>query len=484
MNRPMPIGVEDFEKIHSEGYYYVDKTLMIKEILDKKADVNLFTRPRRFGKTLALSMLKYYFEDAYDWNGNHIEHSGLFADKAIEKEDVRYRRHMGKYPVIFLMLKSGGQVQYEDCIWALKEQIASEFERHSYILKNEILTEREKKRYEDYMNLGKNDQEYKQSLKFLCRCLEKWSGKKVILLVDEYDVPLENAFHRGFYERMADFIRGLFESALKTNEFLYFSVITGCLRISKESIFTGLNNMKIHSILSKQYDEFFGFTEEEVRKMCRVYGLENKYDEIQEWYNGYLFGETRVYNPWSVIQYFYDHMDGQDVYPEAYWVNTSSNSIVRDLITHADEEQKQAVEALIAGDSIRIPVHEDITYDEVYKNAENLWNFMFFTGYLKKTAEDFDGLKRYLTLQIPNKEIKYIFIEKIRGWFQERVREMDRSTLFAAVVSGDALQEKAKEAVGQIIDMQYEQELFDDGYQNVKRYGIAFFKKNCLVVSG
>ena len=561
MYQPLPIGVENFEKLCEEEYYYVDKTMMVKEILDRKADVNLFTRPRRFGKTLTLSMLQYYFEDAYDIRGNKKDYSHLFADKAIAGAGEKYHKHMGQYPVISLTLKSGKQATFEGCMRALKSNLADEFSRHRYILKDSVMTENERVRIVSYMTQEASDEEYQESLKFLCKCLENWHEKKVIILLDEYDVPLEGAYHYGFYEKMVDFIRGLFEAALKTNSSLYFAVITGCLRISKESIFTGLNNLYINSILSNSFGEYFGFTEPEVMKMCQDYALEDKFQEIKDWYNGYLFGQTNVYNPWSCIRYVFDHADGKNAYPEAYWVNTSSNSIVRDLIERADDSQKQVIEDLIAGGEITIPVHEDITYDEVYKSEDNLWNFMFFTGYFKKVGEYFEDTQKYITIKIPNMEVKHIYKEKVLNWFQEKTKATDRTALFTAIVNGNTesftrelkellmqtisfhdayenfyhgfvagvlagmkgyiiksnreggkgrsdifiapvdrekeayilefkiatslkeMPDKAKEAVQQIVDRQYEQELLDLGYIKIKKYGIAFFSKNCLVIS-
>ena len=561
MCKPLPVGVENFEKLCSEEYYYIDKTLLVKEILDRKSDVNLFTRPRRFGKTLTLSMLQYYFEDAYDKRGNKKDYSYLFEDKKIAKEEEKYKKHMGQYPVISLTLKSGKQATFEGCMTALKNNLADEFERHSYILKDCVMTARKRERFEACMDGEASIDEYKDSLKFLCRCLEDWHGKKAIVLIDEYDVPLEGAYYYGFYDKMVDFIRGLFEATLKTNNSLYFAVITGCLRISKESIFTGLNNLDINSILTVDYGEYFGFTEPEVMKLCQDYDLEDKFQEMKDWYNGYLFGKANVYNPWSCIKYIKAHVSQPDAYPEAYWVNTSSNSIVRDLIEQADDSKKQVIEDLIAGGEITIPVHEDITYDEIYKSEDNLWNFMFFTGYFKKTKEIYENRKRYITIKIPNWEVDYIFREKVLSWFEEKIKETDRSALFTAIVKGDTesftrelggllqqtisfhdfyenfyhgfvagvltgmkgyiiksnreggsgrsdifvspvdrekqafvlefkiasslkeLPEKAKEAVQQIVEREYEQELRDLGYINIKRYGIAFFAKNCLVIS-
>ena len=561
MSKPLPIGVENFEKLSTEEYYYVDKTMLVKEILDKKSDVNLFTRPRRFGKTLTLSMLQYYFEDAYDKRGNKKDYSYLFEDKKIATEEERYKKHMGQYPVISLTLKSGKQATFEGCMTALKNNLADEFSRHRYILKDCVMTAREREKFEAYMDGEASIDEYKDSLKFLCRCLEDWHGKKAIVLLDEYDVPLEGAYYYGFYEKMVDFIRGLFEATLKTNSSLYFAVITGCLRISKESIFTGLNNLYINSILSNKFGEYFGFTEPEVMKMCKDYELEHKFQEMKEWYNGYMFGNVNVYNPWSCIRYIFDHMDGEEAFPEAYWVNTSSNSIVKDLIERADDSKKQVIEDLIAGGEITIPVHEDITYDEIYKSEDNLWNFMFFTGYFKKTKETYENRRRYITIKIPNWEVDYIFREKVLSWFEEKIKETDRSALFSAIVAGDTtaftkelktllqqtisfhdfyenfyhgfvagvltgmkgyvikssreggrgrsdifiypvdkegeafvlefkvgksleeLPQKAKEAIQQIVERNYEKELRDLGYVRMKRYGIGFFSKNCLVIS-
>ena len=561
MCKPLPIGVENFEKMCSEEYYYIDKTLLVKEILDRKSDVNLFTRPRRFGKTLTLSMLQYYFEDAYDKRGNKKDYSYLFEDKKIAKEEEKYKKHMGQYPVISLTLKSGKQATFEGCMTALKNNLADEFIRHRYILQDCVMTTDEREQYENFMGKKTSIDEYKESLKFLCRCLEDWHGKKAIVLIDEYDVPLEGAYYYGFYDKMVDFIRGLFEATLKTNNSLYFAVITGCLRISKESIFTGLNNLDINSILTVDYGEYFGFTEPEVMKMCKDYHLEDKFQEMKDWYNGYLFGNANVYNPWSCIKYIKTHVSESDAYPEAYWVNTSSNSIVRDLIERADDSQKQVIEELIAGGEITLPVHEDITYDEIYKSEDNLWNFMFFTGYFKKTGESFVDTQKYITIKIPNLEIKHIFKQKVLSWFEEKIKETDRSALFTAIVNSDTesftkelsgllqqtisfhdfyenfyhgfvagvltgmkgyiiksnreggsgrsdifvspvdrekqafvlefkiasslreLPEKAKEAVQQIVEREYEQELRDLGYINIKRYGIAFFAKNCLVIS-
>lgn len=563
VTKTLPIGIDDFEMLITRGYYFIDKTLFIKELLDKKTAVNLFTRPRRFGKTLNMSMLQYFFEDARDYEGNKINHKELFEGLNICNEDEKYIKHREQYPVIALSLKSAKQPNFDSAYAMMVRAVADEFRRHSFILKDEKLAN-QKERYELLMCEHADRNNYNDSLKFLSDCLLKYYGKKSIILIDEYDVPLENAFLRGFYDEMIDFIRSIFESAFKTNGSLEFAVITGCLRISKESIFTGLNNMKIYSVLDKNYDEYFGFTEDDIKRLCDDYNLSHKLDIIRKWYNGYIFGNANVYNPWSVIQYVYDLLADENEYPHAYWANTSSNSIVRSLIDKADDITREEIEKLIAGGSIEKPIHEDITYDEIYKTMDNLWNFMFFTGYFRKVSEhmEFSTNQRYVSLSIPNEEVRYIFRTKVLGWFDEQVKERDRSRLFTSFVqlnpksveeeiqdmllrtisfydacesfyhgflagvfygmdgyivksnreggTGrtdlfikpvsrrktafvvefkvadelDGLEAKADDALRQIEDRKYELELYDDGYKDIVRYGIAFYRKDCCVKVG
>jgi hypothetical protein len=430
--KPLPIGEDNFEMLITRGYYYVDKTLLIKDILDNKASVNLFTRPRRFGKTLNMSMLQYFFENSIE-NNSH-----LFDNLNIMNAGEKYTSHMGQYPVINLSLKSGKQPTFELAYISLKRRIAEEFKRHEYILQDSNL-DSNKERYLKISREQGEEGDYIDSLYFLCECLKIYHNKKVIILIDEYDVPLENAFFTGFYDRMIAFLRSLFESALKTNPHLEFAVITGCLRISKESIFTGLNNLNIISILNNKYAEYFGFSDAEVKEMTKYYDLEEKYELVKNWYNGYLFGSANVYNPWSVIKFIYDLTSNKDVFPSSYWANTSSNSIVKGLIERADSVTKQEIEALIEGKTIEKPIHEDITYDEIYDTMDNLWNFMFFTGYFKKVDERIDSEdNRYLKLSIPNREVKYIFRTKVLKWFGEKVKSKDLSKLYNAIVDGDA----------------------------------------------
>ena len=431
--KPVPVGVDNFAHLITRGYYFIDKTWFIKELLDKKAEVNLLTRPRRFGKTLNMSMLQYFFEDMRTDDGTKKDNTYLFEHMKIMEAGEAYLAHMGNYPVINLTLKDAKQPDFLLAYEALKWQIADEYARHQYILQDERLTA-ERDAYMEIRMRKADRSAYNNSIKFLSQCLEKYYGKKVIILIDEY-----NAFAEKFYKEMIGFIRTLFESAFKTNASLEFAVITGCLRISRESIFTGLNNLKVISILDDKYAEYFGFTQEEVRKMCSDYGLSHKYDIIREWYNGYIFGSANVYNPWSVIQFIDDLIENENWYPRSYWANTSSNNVVRRLIELADDSAKSELENLIDGGTIEKPVHEDITYGEVYENMENLWNFMFFTGYFKKVSERVDERtkKRYLTMEIPNEEVKYIFREKIMAWFERKMKERDLTRLHTAFVNKD-----------------------------------------------
>lgn len=461
-HKPLPIGIDNFEKLITRGYYFIDKTIFIKEILDKKADVNLFTRPRRFGKTLNMSMLQYFFEDARDDQGEKKDNSYLFDGLQIMQTGEQYISHMGQYPVINLTLKGGKQPDYELAYTMLIRQIAYEYQRHMFILNGDMVEE-DRERYYSIMVEKADRKSYVDALQFLSQCMERYYGKKAIILIDEYDVPLENAYMRGFYDEMIDFIRSLFESSLKTNSSLEFAVITGCLRISKESIFTGMNNLKIISILSSQYGEYFGFTDEEVQKICEDYHLPHKFDTFKEWYNGYLFGDANVYNPWSVIQLMDDLCENEEWYPRAYWANTSSNSIVRKLIEMADEDTKTEIEELIEGKTVEKPIHEDITYDEIYKTMDNLWNFMFFTGYFRKVGGQIDERtkQQYVQLTIPNEEVRYIFRTKILGWFDEKVKARDRSKLFTALINLDV--DTAEE---EIVDMLLETISFNDAYES------------------
>ena len=560
--KPLPIGIDNFEMLITRGYYFVDKTFLIKDLLDNKAAVNLFTRPRRFGKTLNMSMLQYYFEDKRDqFTGEKIDNSYLFEGLNIKAEGEKYTKYMGKYPVINLSLKSAKQPTYKMAYESLIDEIMKEYRRHNFILNSDKLLQSEKKIFLDISNGEAKEIEYAKSLQFLSSCLEKYFGSKTIILIDEYDVPLENAFFEGFYDEMISFIRSLFESALKTNPSLEFSIITGCLRISRESIFTGLNNLNIISILNNRYAEYFGFTAEEVEELCDYYNIQEKYETVKKWYNGYTFGDKNVYNPWSVVKYIYDVLGNSHVFPTSYWANTSSNSIVKSLIERADDITKGEIEALIEGKTIEKPVHEDITYDDVYDNLDNLWNFMFFTGYFKKISERMDEntQEKFVELAIPNLEVKYIFRTKILKWFNEKIKSEDLSILYTSIINGEVdvfqkevnrllkktisfndayenfyhgfmigllshmdgyivksnretgdgrcdiyikplsifdkaviiemkvcdkpkeLFTKPQDALQQIEDKKYAYELNESGYEDIIKYGMAFYRKDCII---
>ena len=343
----------------------------------------------------------------------------------------RYTDEQGQYPVIQLSLKSAKQPSYKMAYGCLKDEIIYEFDRHRYVLFGDRLSEEEKQNYQAILDKSAEPEVYATALKLLSSSLKKYHGRNVIILIDEYDVPLENSYFRGFYDQMIDFIRSLFESALKTNDSLEFAIVTGCLRISKESIFTGLNNLEINSVISNNYAEYFGFTGEEVEEMLRNYGLEEKRQEVKQWYDGYLFGETEVYNPWSIINYVKTAISESQPFPKPYWSNTSSNSIIRELIEEADSDTKEEIQMLIDGQTIEKMVHEDITYEDIHKSKDNLWNFLFFTGYLKKVGLRFEEDTIYLSLSIPNKEVRYIYRSTIQEWFDKQVKAIEiRKTEF------------------------------------------------------
>lgn len=473
--KALPVGVDDFEKLITRDYYLVDKTMFIKELLEKKGDVNLFTRPRRFGKTLNMSMLRYFFEDGCDWMGNKVDYAHLFEGLKIMEYGDKYLQYMGSYPVISLTLKSAKQDDFSLSYTMLARAIAEEFRRHAFLMDSEKLVPYMKKRYEKLMDEEATMADYSDALKFLSECLYSHYGKKAIILVDEYDVPLESAYQYGYYDKMVSFIRSLFESAFKTNACLEFAVITGCLRISKESIFTGMNNLKIISILNKNYDEYFGFTDAEVKQLCIDYEMPQKFESVKEWYNGYVFGNANVYNPWSVILYLSDLIADINEFPSPYWANTSSNSIVRSLISHADRKTKDEIEHLIEGKTVEKQVHEDITYDEVYKGMDNLWNFMFFTGYFRKVSERMEGTKRYVTLTIPNKEVHYIFENKVLGWFEEEVEKRDLTRLYEAFINMETsiVKEEIEKMFFDTISMYDYYESFYHGFLAGILYGIG-----------
>ncbi len=449
MKKPLPVGVENFEDLIQSGYYYVDKTMFIKELLDLKGKVNLFLRPRRFGKTLNLSMLRYFFEDTGD-AGKNARNRELFNGMGIMDAGEDYTGQMGKYPVMNLTLKSAKQGDFETAYYMLKSGIEAEFNRHRHMVEQgkERLAQKE---YEQYARIADGLADRKEmgaSLQVFCRCIYQVTGRNTVILIDEYDVPLENSYFRGFYEKMVDFIRSLFEAALKTNDYLQFAVITGCLRISKESIFTGLNHLNIISMLDTKYSEHFGFTEPEVLRMMEYYGVESRFPVMKEWYDGYVFGNTGVYNPWSVIKFLFDLSADINAFPRPHWINTSSNDIIKDLIARADRETKGQIEDLLGGGTLDIQVHEEVTYGDMHDSGENLWNFLYFTGYLTKVEEYFKERYIFLRVRIPNVEVVTIYENTIMKLFRENIGKQDFRDLYGAMESGNG------EKVGEILSGQ------------------------------
>ena len=435
--KKISIGVEDFKEIIDKDGYFVDKTLMIKELIESQAKVTLFTRPRRFGKTLNQFMIRRFFEDEITEKGEKVDNGYLFDGLAITECGEEILSHQQQYPVIFLTLKSAKQPTYEMAYACLVDEIYNEFMRHRYVLQSDALLPIEKERYENLLNRRADEREVAKALAFLSECLFKYHGKNTIILIDEYDVPLENAYFEGFYDKVIKFIRSLFESELKTNPYLERSVITGCLRISKESVFTGLNNLAVESILSMNYPGAFGFTEPEVKAMMEYFDRAEKYPELKKWYDGYCFGKTEIYNPWSILNYLYMGKNDPDYLPRPYWSNTSSNSIVREMVGEADDEAKEDLETLMNGGTIEKPVHEEITYADIHQTQDNLWNLLFFTGYLKKVGEQKEGNNLKLEMKIPNIEIATIYENSISYWFEQKIKATDRSPLKHALETGD-----------------------------------------------
>lgn len=433
----LPIGIESFEKIRTEGFYYVDKTGLIKELLDNWGEVNLFTRPRRFGKSLNMSMLRYFFE--YGCNGS------LFDGLEIGREKSYCDAHMGKYPVISITLKDVCDLHFSGAKNMLRSIIGSEAMRFQVLLKSEKLSPEEREQYHQMIRIDTTDRQQfampdetmTRSLRILCELLHKHYGQKPILLIDEYDVPLDKAQHYGYYDEMVSLIRNMFAQVLKSNESLQFAVLTGCLRIAKESIFTGLNNFRVFSITNLRFDEHFGFSDAEVKAMLDYYGVGDKFDTVKAWYDGYRFGDSDVYCPWDVINYCADLLSDPNAFPMAFWINTSGNDIIRSFIHQATPQTRQEIEQLVNGESVVHSIRQELTYRELYDSIDNLWSVLFTTGYLTQ-REKIDATT--YRLAIPNLEVRQIFSEQVKEWFQEEVRR-DTPTLdafCAAFMCGDA----------------------------------------------
>ena len=556
MKKKLPIGIEDFEKLRQYDFYYVDKTGLMKELLQNWGEVNLFTRPRRFGKSLNMSMLKYFFEIGSD--------PALFEGLEISKEKQLCEEYMGKFPVISISLKGINAGCYETARAMAVKTINEEASRFQYLLDDECLTQDEKETFSMLLKRNMDDAALFGSLRDLSRLLQKHHGRKVVLLIDEYDVPLAKAFEQGYYDQMIVLIRNMFEQGLKTNGNLFMAVLTGCMRVSKESIFTGLNNLRVLSIADVRFDEYFGFTDKEVREMLAYYDKSLYYETVREWYDGYRFGAVDVYCPWDVINYCDLLRSNPKAQPQNYWCNTSSNDAVRRFIEMADVgATKMEIEKLVAGEKITKEIHQELTYQDMYSTIENLWSLLFTTGYLTQRGEP-EG--RQFHLAIPNKEIREIFEMKIVDLFKENVKKdgetLDRfcealkngetesvqrqfqaylrktislrdtfvkknmkENFYHGILLGilgfkaswnvfsnretgegysDLLITIPDEAIGIVIEMKYaddgnldaackkaleqiegnhyEEELYDEGMDEILKYGIACYKKRCRVV--
>ena len=555
----MPTGIEDFKEIRTDGYYYVDKTALIEQVLDKRSKVTLFTRPRRFGKTLNMSMLRYFFETGTD--------SKLFNGLYISQNAELCEKYMGKYPVIAISLKGVDADSYTKAKAQIIKIINREARHHRLLLKSEKLDSFDKELLTQLLSRNMEEDTITSSLQELTELLEAHFSKKVVVLIDEYDVPLAKAYENGYYNEMVLLIRNLFGNVLKTNDSLAFAVLTGCLRIAKESIFTGLNNFKVYSITNTEFDETFGFTNEEVRKMLVYYGLDSHFEEVKAWYDGYRFGNADVYCPWDVVNYCEDHKENTNAELQNYWMNTSGNEVIQHFVDSMNDPHmltKSELELLVSGDTVVKQVDEMITYKELYSNIDNMWSTLFMTGYLTQRGKEPDG--RY-HLAIPNREICDCMVRRVLALFKRSVsqnRELlrsfcnamlasDASTMEHALTeymgktisirdsfaksirenfyhglligilgsqgawkatsnkeSGDgfsdilievneddlrigmvlelkysktenALDKECDDALQQIEDKNYDQELREKGYTKILKYGIAFYHKKCRV---
>ena len=445
-SRKLPVGIENFEEIRTEGFYYVDKTGLIRDLLNNWGKVNLFTRPRRFGKTLNMSMLKSFFEIGSDRT--------LFDGLAISKETALCEAYMGRFPVVFVSLKGVDGLTFDEAYGMLRRILRSEFSRLGFLKQSERIAEDDKRPFERFLKEQDTMDDVQESLKMLSSLLYQHYGQKTILLIDEYDVPLDKAFQHGYYKEMVALIRSLFGQALKTNDYLQFAVLTGCLRVSKESIFTGLNNFKVLSITDSRFDEHFGFTDAEVKTLLDDYNLTAHYGETKEWYDGYRFGSVDVYCPWDVINHV-DRLCGEpNAEPQAYWINTSGNDLVRRFVDKADKTTQGEIERLIAGEAIEKAVRLELTYNEIDNSIDNLWSVLFTTGYLTQAGKVERSVYKLI---IPNREVREVFILQIQEWFKKTVVQDEKpmQAFCQAFLDGNAeeIQKRLTVILGKMISI-------------------------------
>ena len=446
LTKKLPVGIDSFEKLRREDFYYVDKSRMIVDLMANWGEVNLFTRPRRFGKTLNMSMLKSFFEIGAN--------RALFDGLAISKETTLCEAYMGKFPVVFVSLKGVDGLTFEDAYGMLRRILRSEVFRLSFLAESKKVLDKEKAAFERFLNEQDTLDDVQESLKMLSSLLYQHYGQKAILLIDEYDVPLDKAFQHGYYKEMVALIRSLFGQALKTNDYLQFAVLTGCLRVSKESIFTGLNNFKVLSITDSRFDEHFGFTDAEVKTLLDDYNLTAHYGETKEWYDGYRFGSVDVYCPWDVINHV-DRLCGEpNAEPQAYWINTSGNDLVRRFVDKADKTTQGEIERLIAGEAIEKAVRLELTYNEIDNSIDNLWSVLFTTGYLTQAGKVERSVYKLI---IPNREVREVFILQIQEWFKETVvhDEKPMQAFCQAFLDGNAeeIQKRLTVILGKMISI-------------------------------
>ena len=444
--KKLPVGIDSFEKLRREAFYYVDKTGLIIDLLNNWGEVNLFTRPRRFGKTLNMSMLKSFFEIGVDRT--------LFDGLAISRETALCEAYMGKFPVVFVSLKGVDGLTFEDAYGMLRRILRSEVFRLSFLAESKKVLDKEKAAFERFLNEQDTLDDVQESLKMLSSLLYQHYGQKTILLIDEYDVPLDKAFQHGYYKEMVALIRSLFGQALKTNDYLQFAVLTGCLRVSKESIFTGLNNFKVLSITDSRFDEHFGFTDAEAKTLLDDYNLTAHYGETREWYDGYRFGSVDVYCPWDVINHV-DRLCGEpNAEPQAYWINTSGNDLVRRFVDKADKTTQGEIERLIAGEAIEKAVRLELTYNEIDNSIDNLWSVLFTTGYLTQAGKVERSVYKLI---IPNREVREVFILQIQEWFKETVVQDEKpmQAFCQAFLDGNAeeIQKRLTVILGKMISI-------------------------------
>ena len=444
--KKLPVGIDSFEKLRREAFYYVDKTGLIIDLLNNWGEVNLFTRPRRFGKTLNMSMLKSFFEIGSDRT--------LFDGLAISRETALCEAYMGRFPVVFVSLKGVDGLTFEDAYGMLRRILRSEVFRLSFLAESKKVLDKEKAAFERFLNEQDTLDDVQESLKMLSSLLYQHYGQKTILLIDEYDVPLDKAFQHGYYKEMVALIRGLFGQALKTNDYLQFAVLTGCLRVSKESIFTGLNNFKVLSITDSRFDEHFGFTDAEVKTLLDDYNLTAHYGETKEWYDGYRFGSVDVYCPWDVINHVDRLCSEPNAEPQAYWINTSGNDLVKRFVDKADKTTQGEIERLIAGEAIEKAVRLELTYNEIDNSIDNLWSVLFTTGYLTQAGKVERSVYKLI---IPNREVREVFILQIQEWFKETVVQDEKpmQAFCQAFLDGNAeeIQKRLTVILGKMISI-------------------------------